>query len=132
MNKYDGAVGRTRSYNEDDVIAACAASFLTTGYEGTSIDDLVSATGLHRGSLYSAFGSKRGLFLAVLNQLRSTGLNDAQATDLVLVALLELAPRDLAVRELVGQILTDAGEAGSARSLGVRLLARAQLSDAPK
>lgn len=108
-------------------MAKCAATFLETGYEGTSIDDLVSATGLHRGSLYSAFGSKRGIFLAVLKQLHATGVDSAESTDLVLVALLELAPRDLGVREIVRQILADAGEAGSSQSLGARLVERAHL-----
>lgn len=120
-------MGRNRSYNEDEVLTKCAALFLQTGYEGTSIDDLVVATGLHRGSLYQAFGSKRGIFLAVLAQLVSVGMREAEAADLVLVALLELAPRDEAVRELAARILADASELGTPESLGTRLLARARI-----
>ncbi|WP_408649259.1 helix-turn-helix domain-containing protein [Streptomyces herbicida] len=33
--------------------------FAERGYEGTSVDDLVRALGVHRGSLYKVFGSKR-------------------------------------------------------------------------
>ncbi len=103
-------------------MAAARRAFLATGYEGTSVDDLVTATGLHRGSLYGAFGSKRGLFVAALRQAlgdatqHCTGPHctgpaaggralDDETLDLVLVALLELAPRDAEVRSLVAGCL---------------------------
>ncbi|MGH6953510.1 MAG: TetR/AcrR family transcriptional regulator, partial [Alphaproteobacteria bacterium] len=41
-----------------------------TGYEATSIQDLVEATGLNRGSLYGAFGDKHALLLATLDRYR--------------------------------------------------------------
>ena len=41
--------------------------FWRQGYEATSIDELVTVSGLNRGSMYSAFGDKRGLFMAVLD-----------------------------------------------------------------
>ena len=44
--------------------------FWRQGYEGCSISELVSATGVQRQSLYLAFGDKRGLFLAALNRYR--------------------------------------------------------------
>lgn len=115
-------MGRTRSFVESEVAAAARRAFLATGYEGTSVDDLVTATGLHRGSLYGAFGSKRGLFVAALRQAlgdatqHCTGPHctgpaaggralDDESLDLVLVALLELAPRDAEVRSLVAGCL---------------------------
>ncbi len=61
-------MGRQRTFDEAEVIAQSASVFLRQGYEGTSIDDLLAATGLHRGSLYKAFASKRGLFLAALQR----------------------------------------------------------------
>jgi AcrR family transcriptional regulator len=123
-------VGRNRSYDEDEVLGTCARAFLQTGYEGTSIDDLVTATGLHRGSIYQAFGSKRGIFVAVLSRLRSAGLQTEDSVDLVLVALLELAPRDAEVRQLVTEILSGAADLGTPESLGARLLARAHIGGA--
>ncbi|MBB2954936.1 AcrR family transcriptional regulator [Bifidobacterium commune] len=59
-------MARPRNFDEDIVIQQCRQVFCTYGYAATSIDDLVEATGLKRGSLYQVFGSKRGIFLEVL------------------------------------------------------------------
>jgi TetR/AcrR family transcriptional regulator, transcriptional repressor for nem operon len=40
--------------------------FWTYGYEATSIDDLLEASGMHRGSFYRAFGDKHSAFVAAL------------------------------------------------------------------
>lgn len=44
------------------------AVFWERGYGQTSVGDLVNATGLNPGSLYAAFGSKKGVFLEVLDE----------------------------------------------------------------
>ncbi|WEV64696.1 helix-turn-helix domain-containing protein [Bifidobacterium sp. ESL0732] len=59
-------MARPRSFDEHKVLERCREVFCVHGYDATSIDDLVVATGLKRGSLYQAFGSKRGVFLKVL------------------------------------------------------------------
>ena len=38
-------------------------AFWSRGYRGTSIEDLVSGTGVSRASLYTAYPDKRGLFI---------------------------------------------------------------------
>lgn len=43
-------------------------AFWSNGYGGTSLADLLDATGLSRGSLYAAFGDKRGIFLLALDR----------------------------------------------------------------
>jgi len=43
-------------------------AFWAKGYEATSLDELCSATGLGRSSLYAAFGSKRGLYFETLER----------------------------------------------------------------
>lgn len=45
-------------------------TFWRNGYEGTSAQDLVDATGLGRGSLYAAYASKDGLFEQALLRYR--------------------------------------------------------------
>ena len=48
--------------------------FWSNGYHGTSLPDLLQATKLSRGSLYAAFGDKRGLFLQALDRYIATSL----------------------------------------------------------
>ena len=43
-------------------------AFWDKGYEATSLADLMEATGLHKGSLYQAFGDKHSLFLQSLKR----------------------------------------------------------------
>lgn len=124
------------------MVTAATRLFLERGYEATSVDDLVVASGLHRGSLYKAFGSKRGIFLAALEHLVREELPTAAAPvedlvaadtlDLLLVAALELAPRDHEVRDLVqracglfGERTADGQPSEPATLLGRRLLHRA-------
>ncbi|HYE53150.1 MAG TPA: TetR/AcrR family transcriptional regulator [Azospirillaceae bacterium] len=55
-------MARPREFDEDRVLDAIMDTFWRKGYEGTSAQDLVDATGLGRGSLYAAYASKDGLF----------------------------------------------------------------------
>lgn len=121
-------MGRKRKFDERDVLDACAAVFVVCGYEGASLDDLVKATSLLRGSLYSAYGSKRGMFLAALKHVIQTDPKSDRAMDLILIALLELAPRDAEIRQTVTQIIGDADPYAEAEHLGTRLLARAGIA----
>jgi TetR/AcrR family transcriptional repressor of nem operon len=59
-------VGRPRCFEEDDVLKAAMGVFWHQGYESTSMFDLMEATGLHKGSLYQAFGDKHTLFVKSL------------------------------------------------------------------
>lgn len=60
-------MARPREFNEDSVLTAAREQFWTTGYAGTSMDAIAAATGLGKGSLYGAFGSKRELFHRVFD-----------------------------------------------------------------
>lgn len=57
---------RPCEYERDTVVERATDLFREQGYGKTSIGDLVDATGLKPGSLYAAFGNKKGLFLAVI------------------------------------------------------------------
>jgi TetR/AcrR family transcriptional repressor of nem operon len=59
--------GRPRQFDTHAVLAQAAKVFWGHGYHATSIDDLVKATGVLRGSLYGVFGDKHGLMLAALD-----------------------------------------------------------------
>lgn len=47
--------------------SAALEVFWSRGFERTSVSDLADATGLGNGSLYAAFGSKLGLYVAALD-----------------------------------------------------------------
>ena len=58
--------GRPRQFDTENVLEAAMHAFWAKGYEATSLADLMDATGLHKGSLYQAFGDKHTLFLQSL------------------------------------------------------------------
>jgi TetR/AcrR family transcriptional regulator, transcriptional repressor for nem operon len=61
-------MGRPRSFDTATVLQAIEEQFRTTGYAGTSLDDVAAATGLGRGSIYAAFGDKHELFMRSLSE----------------------------------------------------------------
>lgn len=68
MVQKTAARGRPRSFDPDRVLADARDTFWKYGYAGTSMDQLAATTGLHKPSLYGAFGDKRSLYLKALNQ----------------------------------------------------------------
>jgi TetR/AcrR family transcriptional repressor of nem operon len=66
-------MGRPRGFEPDVVIARAMETFWTRGYAGTSPADLAEATGVGKGSLYHAFGSKRELFGKALGLYERAG-----------------------------------------------------------
>ncbi|GAA1996987.1 TetR/AcrR family transcriptional regulator [Catenulispora subtropica] len=60
---------RPREFEPDTVVDAAMHKFWESGYRATSIEDLVKATGVKPGSIYSAFpGGKHTLFLKSLER----------------------------------------------------------------
>ena len=55
-----------KSYDKTDVLVRAMHSFWARGYEGTSMNDLVAAMGINRGSIYAAYTSKHALFMETL------------------------------------------------------------------
>jgi TetR/AcrR family transcriptional repressor of nem operon len=90
-------VARTREFDLEAAVEGAMGAFRRKGYEGTSVQDLVDATGVGRGSLYAAFGSKEGLYRAAVDRYR-----ERFATPLVEV----LRRGDEPVREVVRAALT--------------------------
>jgi len=62
---------RAPEFDRSIVIDQAQRVFWARGYGQTSVCDLVKATGLKPGSLYAAFGSKKGVFLEVLDAYNS-------------------------------------------------------------
>lgn len=53
--------------------------FMRQGYEATTIDDLVAATGLNRYALYTAFGGKSEIFAACIKDYCETALESLRS-----------------------------------------------------
>lgn len=53
----------SRKFNEEQVLDNILHTFWRKGFEATSLDDLIEATGVKRQSLYNAFGNKDDMFL---------------------------------------------------------------------
>lgn len=87
------------------MLSAVQAAFWDSGYAGTSLDDLLAASGLGKGSLYGAFGDKQSLFLRVLRAYDD-------ANDRMLRTWLEQADRGVdVIRDFVtGPVRDPSGE----------------------
>jgi AcrR family transcriptional regulator len=116
-------VARPRAFDENEVLLRSKELFAAQGYNGTSIDDLVKATGLLRGSLYKAFGSKRNLFEKLFSQLVEKFDPTSENLDLLTVALKDLAPTDSQIRAHCRQIV-DSNASNFAALLGQNLLSK--------
>ncbi|MBP0903772.1 TetR/AcrR family transcriptional regulator [Mariniflexile gromovii] len=57
---------RTKQYNEPEVIEKAMNLFWRNGYETTSMQMLEKEMGINKFSIYSSFGSKKGVFLESL------------------------------------------------------------------
>ena len=112
------------------MLDAVMNTFWDQGYEGTSLKDLCTATGLHKGSLYQAFGDKHQLFLKALGYYMDQSFKDVAASAylydspmenlrslldaitakciegdgcMVVNSLIEMAPHDEAVKQMIDQ-----------------------------
>jgi TetR/AcrR family transcriptional repressor of nem operon len=70
-------MARPREFDEDRVLDALTNVFWEKGYEATSMQDLVKATGLLKGSLYGAFGDKKVLYMKALAHYDKTHIQSA-------------------------------------------------------
>ncbi len=64
--------GRPREFDMNEVLDAMVSVFWEKGYEGTSLADILDATGLQKGSLYKAFDNKQEMFQKALERYIAT------------------------------------------------------------
>lgn len=74
--------GRPRSFDADEALDVAMRLFWAEGYEGASLAELTEAMGIHRRSMYAAYGNKEELFRkAVDRYLAGPGAFVAQALE---------------------------------------------------
>src|SRR5215510_11614906 len=71
-------MARPRVLDVDKAIDTATNHFWRSGYERTSVAELVEAMGITPPSFYFAFGSKDGLFIRVLERYLETRLRYAE------------------------------------------------------
>ncbi len=60
--------GRPKEYDPATALGAAGAVFWAQGFSGTSLDDLASAMGMNRPSIYRAFGDKHTIYRLAMAQ----------------------------------------------------------------
>jgi TetR/AcrR family transcriptional repressor of nem operon len=60
--------GRPLKFNRDHALKKAIDVFWRRGYAATSVQDLLDAMGINRGSMYNTFGDKQSLFLQAVEQ----------------------------------------------------------------
>jgi len=68
-------MARPRGFDELEVMEDLMKVFWDKGYEATTMQDLVKASGLLKGSLYGAFGDKQTIYLAALKHYNGTRMH---------------------------------------------------------
>lgn len=64
--------GRPPEFARPVALDAALRTFWLRGYSGASLDDLTAAMGIHKPSLYAAFGSKQQLYEAAVDHYIAT------------------------------------------------------------
>lgn len=72
-------MAKTAQFDREEVIQKALLLYWEKGYHATSMRNLQDVVDLRPGSIYSAFGSKEGLFNEVLKQYAQTSLTGLKA-----------------------------------------------------
>lgn len=67
-----GLMARPREFDREEALERATGVFWARGYASTSTDDLLTAMGIGRQSLYNAFQGKRALYLEALERYQRT------------------------------------------------------------
>jgi TetR/AcrR family transcriptional repressor of nem operon len=117
-------MARPRQFLEEEVVETAAQLFASVGYNATSIDDLVAVTGLRRGSLYKAFGSKLNLFTLCFDNyaVEENWASSELGLDLMIVALREVVDQDRVVKRKARKAISKISKSNAATLMGLRLV----------
>src|SRR6202163_786483 len=107
-------MARPRSFDPDEALDLARDVFWQKGFQSTSLDNITTATGLAKPSLYAAFGDKNALFLKVLDRYHQRIVANAER-------VLKEGPsaRDAVERCLTGFVPCCSGVKGSRGCLSV-------------
>lgn len=72
---------KVKQFNREKVLEEASHIFHKKGYNGTSIDEILKATGLSRSSLYDSFKDKHNLYLQSLEFYKNREINGLTTVD---------------------------------------------------
>jgi AcrR family transcriptional regulator len=108
--KIDGRVSRAerqRKLRRAAVMDVARQIFSQQGYHDTSIDDLIEAAGIARGTFYLYFESKRAIFDQLLEELFATLASTVQRIDVSPGALPPVEQMNATVDRVFGTLLAN-------------------------
>jgi TetR/AcrR family transcriptional regulator, transcriptional repressor for nem operon len=94
---------KVKQFDRGHVLQEAAHIFRQKGYNGTSIDDILKATGLSRSSLYDSFQDKHNLYLQALEMYKkreNQGYQEVHQTQLNGLEKIELVFKEV-VKHLI-------------------------------
>jgi AcrR family transcriptional regulator len=71
-------MGRPASFDQAEMLESIQSLFWDNGYSATSLDDIMKSTGLGKGSLYGAYGSKQDMYLLAFTDYCDWAVKDAE------------------------------------------------------
>ncbi|MDF2706269.1 MAG: TetR family transcriptional regulator [Nonomuraea muscovyensis] len=130
-------MGRPREFDEQAVLDAAMDVFWAKGYEATTTEDLCNGTGLGRGSLYNAFGSKHRLYQESIRRYAATKASaqlamlaeDRPIRERLRALMLGVIDADMADPGRRGCLALNAATEAAGRSEEVTALVRRQFAD---
>lgn len=93
-------MARPRKFQEKEVLTKVMHLFWEKGFRGTSLEDLVSVSGLNKGSLYGSFGNKEKLFRLAIEHYFSDGPFSVRKTGSPVEALCDYFSRVVSEADL--------------------------------
>ncbi|MFC9682440.1 TetR/AcrR family transcriptional regulator [Streptomyces sp. NPDC056948] len=99
--------GRPREFDKEQTLARALELFWSRGYGATSVQDLVDALAVERGSLYGTFGDKRRFYLDAVRlywEVYERHLTTALDTTPLLPALREILTHPARLDELISDV----------------------------
>src|SRR4051794_39267669 len=73
------ARARRKEARPGEIVAAALASFADRGYAATKLEDVATAAGISKGTIYLYFPTKEDLFRAVVRQAVLPNVESAEA-----------------------------------------------------
>ncbi len=69
-------MGRPTTFNPTETLETLQSVFWEKGYAATSLDDIMTSTGLGKGSLYAAYGNKQKMYLLAFTDYCDWAIED--------------------------------------------------------